>query len=217
MAYKLLQHVDYSTTKLNGVDTIEIFKYPKTSSFATKDFDLRISSAKMYQQVTEFTHLPNYFRELMLLFGKVRLEHYEPDALRTEHLSPYEIDRFSGDHKTLNFGLSEDFNLIYKKDFLPAPKLSLLKHNESILLDLNNNQFALIYSVKPLIEIDIIPENEYLIDSVVLKEQDSLLMRKETAKLVIHNGMPGSSIEENVAILCLFELPADEKELAEIC
>ena len=207
MAYKIISHTDYQITNLNDVDTIQIFIYPEEANFSKQDFQLRISSAKMYQQITEFTSLPGFQRKLILLFGRTTLEHRAENTSRSKELLPYDSDCFSGDQQTVNYGISEDFNLIYRNDFTPEPKLSILKHKQTISLSLQKNQFALIYSVEHLIEIDIQPENDYLADSIVLKEQDSLLITNETADFLIQDIMPGSVKGESIAILCLFELP----------
>lgn len=210
MSYRVIDHHDYKITKLTNVDTIELFIYPEDSHFLDRNFDIRISAAKMYQQVTTFTPLAGYSRELILLFGKIKLEHFEEDSIREKELLPYEKDSFSGDYKTLNYGISEDFNLIYKNELNPAPTLSVIKHGEKQSLHLKDNQFALIYSTEHLIDIDIIPENDYLADSVALKEQDSLLIYDETVDLLIHSAVPSTTNNKYIAIMCLFELPNKE-------
>lgn len=107
-----IQHfkgANFKTAKWAGGATKQLYIFPESADYALRDFDFRISSATVEIPVSDFTLLPGYSRELMILDGVMRVEHrghYEKVMNRFEH------DSFMGDWHTKGFGTCVDFNLM---------------------------------------------------------------------------------------------------------
>ena len=107
--YKLLKESHYKTTKWDGGSTTELAIYPHFSSYQARNFAWRLSSAKVQQNETVFTHLPGYKRVLMVLEGALVLAH---ERQHIANLAAYGKDRFDGGWTTHCIGVGRDFNLM---------------------------------------------------------------------------------------------------------
>ncbi len=102
---------DFKTTTWSGGTTTELFIYPATANYQKRDFDFRISTAKVEVEQSDFTSLPGYSRKLMVLEGAVTLNH---EGHHSKKLYKFEVDEFEGDWKTTSKGRCVDFNLMTK-------------------------------------------------------------------------------------------------------
>lgn len=100
------------TNEWSGGTTSQIYIYPEDKEYKNRDFDYRISSAKVNDMNSTFTKLPNYDRHIMVLDGAMYLLH-END--HEAYLNEFDKDFFSGDCDTTSEGLCTDFNLMVKK------------------------------------------------------------------------------------------------------
>lgn len=110
--FKYYKMNDYRIGKWLGGTTTEFSIYPRNAEYKKNNFVWRISSATVDIEESDFTHLPNYDRVLIVLEGEVVLAHKEK---RVARLAQYEQDRFSGSYNTKSFGTIKDFNLIVRK------------------------------------------------------------------------------------------------------
>lgn len=121
--------------KWSGGTTAELFIYPEKSSYASRDFDYRISTATVETDRSEFTDLPGYQRILFVLAGELTMEHQTESGAGSVHLLPLQQASFSGKWKTIGFGKVTDFNIIYKPEYrVSAEVISYLKNDEDELM-----------------------------------------------------------------------------------
>jgi len=111
------QRADFPVSRWSGGTTTELFLYPEGATYAARDFSVRISTATVETEFSEFTALPGYARMLMVLEGNLTMVHETPDeTLRTE-LAPFEIAQFDGGWKTTGFGKVTDFNVMLSEGY----------------------------------------------------------------------------------------------------
>ncbi len=109
MIITVLQADDFVTSNWSGGSTTQLYISPANASYAERNFDFRISSAKVEVPESTFTALPGVNRKLMVLEGEITLNH-ENEHSKT--LQKYEVDTFNGDWKTTAKGTCTDFNLM---------------------------------------------------------------------------------------------------------
>ena len=102
---------DYKVSKWSGGDTTELYLYPENGDYKTGNFQLRISSATVEADQSEFTSLPGVERYLMIFQGHLDMIHGEKEKVSLE---PYEVDHFDGGVPTVSYGKVVDFNLMLK-------------------------------------------------------------------------------------------------------
>ena len=112
MEFRIIRPEDFETGVWSGGTTTQIAVYPEDSSYGERNFIFRLSSATVDTDRSEFTHLPDYDRWLMILEGSARLV-YGND--REISLKPYERDAFDGGAATVSFGKVMDYNMMLRK------------------------------------------------------------------------------------------------------
>ena len=112
MKYRIITPEEYETGVWSGGTTTQLAIYPPGASYADRNFIFRLSSATVDTEQSEFTHLPDYDRWLMIFEGRARLVH---DSEKEVTLNPYECDAFDGGISTVSFGRVTDYNLMLRK------------------------------------------------------------------------------------------------------
>lgn len=112
MQYRIITPEEYETGVWSGGTTTQLAIYPPGASYADRNFIFRLSSATVDTDQSEFTHLPDYDRWLMIFEGRARLVH---DSEKEVTLNPYECDAFDGGISTVSFGRVTDYNLMLRK------------------------------------------------------------------------------------------------------
>ena len=103
---------DYKIRHWSGGTTTEVFIWPENACYATRDFQLRISSATVDLPESDFTPLPGVIRYIVPLQGSFILTHPGGAPVAMDPLcQPY---RFSGGIHTHCAGKATDFNLMLK-------------------------------------------------------------------------------------------------------
>lgn len=103
---------DFKTSSWSGGTTTQLYLYPESSSYAQRDFQLRISSATVDLEESDFTPLPGVERFITPLDGTFVLTHPNMPPVKMEALDePY---HFSGEVPTHCVGRAKDFNLMLK-------------------------------------------------------------------------------------------------------
>lgn len=133
----------YTTTSWSGGKTTELFIYPANSNFKTGDFSLRISIATVEVESSIFTPLPDVNRTLMVLEGKLKLEH---EGFHSAELGPFEQDQFSGNWTTKSIGKVTDFNVMTKNANSVVQKIELIQEETLALTSAFDLQFIHVYS-----------------------------------------------------------------------
>lgn len=103
---------DYAVSRWSGGTTTEIFIWPEGASYAAREFSLRISSATVELEESDFTALPGVMRYIVPLQGSFTLCHGDGAPVRMLPMNP--PYRFSGEIATHCVGKATDFNLMLK-------------------------------------------------------------------------------------------------------
>lgn len=112
MKAKIFSAKDYLTTSWSGGETTQMYIYPPNAKYAKRNFDLRISSATVNVDKSEFTDLKGIDRILMSLNNTLILQHNDGAKIKLE---PLEAHAFSGDDFTVSYGKCQDFNVMLKR------------------------------------------------------------------------------------------------------
>lgn len=118
---------DFITSKWSGGDTTQLYLYPEQGEYKTGNFQVRISSATVEAERSDFTSLPGVERYLMIFQGHLDMTHGSDEKVSLE---PYETDRFDGGVPTVSFGRVVDFNLMLKNGARGEMEGKILKPGE---------------------------------------------------------------------------------------
>jgi environmental stress-induced protein Ves len=116
---------ELTTSRWSGGTTTELFIHPAGSSYASRDFDVRISTATVELETSEFTLLPGYSRILVVLEGSLRL-HFETDKPFDVELEELEQITFPGHYQTTGYGKVRDFNAMTSAGYSASAELHRL-------------------------------------------------------------------------------------------
>lgn len=108
----ILKEENYHVSNWSGGKTRELALFPYGTSYLSRNFTWRLSSATCELEESKFTNLPDYDRVLMVLEGEVVLNY---NGEKTVKLKELEQDAFDGAWKTTSFGKILDYNLMVKK------------------------------------------------------------------------------------------------------
>lgn len=107
-----LTEKDYKVGLWSGGSTTELFIWPEGADYGRREFTLRVSSARVDLEESDFTPLMGVIRYITPLTGGFTLTHPGCEPLVMGPLSePY---RFSGEIPTHCVGKATDFNLMLK-------------------------------------------------------------------------------------------------------
>jgi uncharacterized protein len=163
--FSIKSSADYKTINWSGGTSTEVYIYPPTADFSTRDFGFRLSIATVVIEESTFTSLKDIHRILLLLEGAFTLSHKHH---HTKSLQPFEQDQFEGDWETHCKGTGKDFNLLFKSPYKGSIEVVT---NETVLLD---TQHILIFSL----------DNNGIVEDVELKKEDVLII--ENLELIKH-------------------------------
>ena len=112
MQIRHLNSEHYKVSQWSGGTTTEVFIWPEGANYATRELSLRISSATVDLEESDFTPLPGVIRYIVPLQGGFTLTHPgEASVVMAPLSAPY---RFSGGIATHCVGRATDFNLMLK-------------------------------------------------------------------------------------------------------
>ena len=109
MKISILTPQHFLSSKWSGGSSTQFYIFPANASYAKRNFELRISTAKVEVAESTFTPLPGIHRKLMILEGEINITH---EGQYSKNLKPFEVDTFSGDWKTTAVGTCTDFNVM---------------------------------------------------------------------------------------------------------
>ncbi|PKP48798.1 MAG: hypothetical protein CVT95_03985 [Bacteroidetes bacterium HGW-Bacteroidetes-12] len=107
-----LDEADFKTTQWAGGTTTQLYISPQQATYADLNFDVRISSASVQKSPSTFTSLPNVHRKLMLLEGKIIINHQHKEFEQHLQLNKFDVTTFEGNWQTTSVGTCTDFNLM---------------------------------------------------------------------------------------------------------
>lgn len=109
----LIRKNEFQTSRWSGGTTTELLIYPEKAKYSERNFKWRLSSAKVEVDESDFTHLPGISRIIMIIDGKLILEH---KGHHNAVLESFEQDSFMGDWETKSLGKVTDFNLMMNEE-----------------------------------------------------------------------------------------------------
>lgn len=108
--YTIIKKNEWQSLEWSGGITNQLYIYPKTGDYTTRNFSARISIAETRDESrSQFTSLPGIDRFISNLEGTMKLEHEDHYDIEVH---PYEIERFQGSWVTFSTGKYRDFNLM---------------------------------------------------------------------------------------------------------
>lgn len=156
-----LTEKDFKTGNWAGGTTTQFFIYPPTSNYEKRNFILRISSATIDTDKSEFTPLPNVQRFIASLSGNLKISHDEKYFIK---LKPYEIYTFDGGIKTISEGKVKDFNVMVKAGVEASVKNFFLNASSLLKFDIAKNELGWIFSFNNVCSINIDGISKHKID-----------------------------------------------------
>jgi environmental stress-induced protein Ves len=166
---------EYKTINWSGGTSTEVYIYPPTADFSTRDFGFRLSIATVVIEESTFSTLKDIHRILLLLEGAFTLSHKHH---HTKSLQPFEQDQFEGDWETHCKGRGKDFNLLFKSPYKGSVEVIT---NDAVLLD---TQHILIFSL----------ENNSRIEEEELQKDDLLIIENLELKKLQKVALKGKFI-----------------------
>lgn len=154
--YKIIKKENYQTNEWAGGKTTQFSIYPEDAKYQDRNFIWRLSSATVETERSEFTSLPDYNRILMVLEGKLELNHNDIEII---NLNAFDQNLFDGAAITKCLGKAVDINLMMRKDKCTGKikAISINKREKSTINEIigfYNNKFTLvIYAYKSNVEI----------------------------------------------------------------
>lgn len=165
--YKVIKRESYITNEWSGGVTTQFCIYPDNAKYKNRDFIWRLSSATVETESSEFTKLPDYNRILMVLDGRMELNHNDVEII---NLNTFDQNEFDGASNTISLGKAVDFNLMMRKDKCSGKlKAFSIDSHEGIkvneILGFYNDDFTLaIYAFKSNIEIRMDADTKILLN-----------------------------------------------------
>ncbi|MDF1551007.1 MAG: HutD family protein, partial [Bacteroidales bacterium] len=101
MEFTIYKPEDFKTSTWSGGTTTQLFIYPSSADYLKRNFDFRISTAKVTVAKSDFTSLPEISRKIMILEGEITIQHQNRYS---KQLKKFDIDEFEGDWKTSAIG-----------------------------------------------------------------------------------------------------------------
>ncbi len=153
MKHSIFSNKDFSKRIWSGGTTRELFISPSISSYADRNFDLRISTASVEAERSTFTSLPGINRKLMILEGEIEISHA---GHYTKKLKPFDVDVFLGDWNTSAIGKCIDFNVMTRGRLQSELSSLVLTNKESSKLAIDEEWSSIcLFVFKGSVEIEI--------------------------------------------------------------
>ena len=109
MISSILRKKEQNVSIWSAGKTRELFLHPAGSSYAARDFLIRISSADVEEETSAFTSLPGFHRILMPLTAAIKLVH---EGHRQTLIRPYQTGEFEGGWNTACYGKCSDIGIM---------------------------------------------------------------------------------------------------------
>jgi environmental stress-induced protein Ves len=130
----IIRKQDLIANRWSGGTTTELFIFPPEADYLKRDFDVRISTATVETERSEFSDLTGYHRLLIVLAGELTMEHQIALDTKSTHLLPLQPAFFLGEWKTIGYGKVTDFNVIYKPKYHVSAEIIHFHEHEELVL-----------------------------------------------------------------------------------
>ena len=186
MEFTILTAENYKTMLWSGGKTTQLYIYPPTANYEERDFDFRLSTAKVETEKSDFTSLPGVSRKIMVLEGEMLIHH---ENHHCKKLNKFEMDKFEGDWKTSSKGKCSDFNLMTRNETfgeLLSVEIKKNKYFNFSLKEIWNWLFVYAFDGKISIEIDT--------KTQLLNRSDLLIISKAHSQNIRFQGIENSQL-----------------------
>ncbi len=176
--FRKLKEEEFSTSAWSGGKTMQLFIYPENSNYKERNFKVRISSATVELEQSNFTKLEEVYRFITPLDGNLKLTH---NGKTFTNLEPFEIYEFDGGLETTSFGKAKDFNLMLANGAKGELRSFRISEKEEVKI-LTCNGLNILYSYDGLFKIGIDQ------DEITLSPNELLVIKSDSAKRIkIHS------------------------------
>lgn len=162
---EIITKEEQGTSAWSGGTTTELAIYPKESKYSERNFDWRISSARVELEESTFSSLSGIWRYIMVLEGEMYLEHLGHHSI---YLKTYEKDSFSGSWTTKSRGRVRDFNLMvangYKGEIEALKVIDEINIKEEDLYDSYEDVTWAIFCTEGKVEIEADENSKVAVD-----------------------------------------------------
>lgn len=145
MKIQVLKNTDFTESNWSGGSTKQLYIFPEDASYADRNFQIRISTAKVEVPESTFTSLPGYSRKLIILEGEITITHQNHHS---KELKPFEVDSFLGDWETAAIGTCVDFNVMTNASL--ESELECLNLSERKSIKITDDSKWEMYCIYPL-------------------------------------------------------------------
>jgi environmental stress-induced protein Ves len=118
----------------SGGTTTQLAIFPNSASVEKRNFDWRISTARVELEESVFSDFSGYQRIFLSLDNPLVINHALPTGVLQVNLNPFESTGFDGSWKTTSKGVVTDFNVIFKPNYHPEVRVIDLNFAECIEL-----------------------------------------------------------------------------------
>lgn len=169
---KILKEDDFNISTWSGGKTTELFIYPEDAEYSKKNFKVRISSATVELDTSNFTKLDGVYRFISPLDGNLKLTHEVGEFISLE---PFQVYEFEGNIDTTSFGKVKDFNLMLANGANGQLKSFFIDEKKEVII-LANYGLNIIYSFDSLFRISIDEEE------IMLNPNEILVLKSDSVK-----------------------------------
>ncbi len=197
--YKIIKKENQQINEWAGGKTTQFSIYPEDSKYQDRNFIWRLSSATVEAESSVFTSLPDYNRILMVLNGRLELNHNDIEII---NLNAFDQNLFDGASSTKSIGKAVDFNLMMRKDKCTGKVKALsIKSKEKITINeivgfYNDNLTFAVYAYKSNIEINITEDTKF-----VLNQGDILFINPKEKLSNLKLDIENQSVDEAKIII----------------
>jgi len=174
---------DVDTSVWSGGTTAQLFIYPPDASYASRNFEIRISSATVEEEISTFTNLPGYHRILMPLNAPLKLVYHDRGEILINRL---ESTEFEGEWRTTSHGFCTDLGIMLADGW--QGKLEAINYGTYS----NDSGFIGVYALADHVEVSVKGCGESLQHTLM---QGDFLLLESQAELTL------KSTNENGAVL----------------
>ena len=186
MSYAIIRADKFKTINWSGGISTQLYIYPETSDYALRNFDFRLSTARVEVEKSNFTPLPGVSRKIMILDGEIEISHKKH---YTKKLQQFDVDAFEGDWETSSIGICTDFNLMTRGNTKgKLSSISLLKNKTTNFKAFKEYSKIIVYLYSG--KITFLFEKEELI----FNQGELLILDKKDTNSVIFNAIYNSEL-----------------------
>lgn len=186
MSFSIIRADKFNTINWSGGISTQLYIYPENADYKQKNFNFRLSTAKVEVEKSKFTPLVGISRKIMILDGEIEISHKDQ---YTKTLKKFDIDEFEGNWETSSVGTCIDFNLMTRGNTKgELSSMSLIKNQTSEYSIIKKKAKTFIYLYSGKIRFNIDSEDH------MLSHGELLIINKPESDILKLNGHKNSKL-----------------------